>query len=988
MADNTDRLTGVLVADAFKREVSALLEKGRHIALLLLDLDSFGRLNEALGRESGDKILVSIVDSIRNGLRKEDIIGRTGGDEFFMCITDIAQLSAVEKIAKNLCMQAKRELSNGKTLYASVGIVPAPGTTDDVETLYEKARKAMLCAKQKGGNGYVFYEESLESEAEGSTVPLQPRDTRTVDSHLLITYKRDSKTFWYPEENALFVPTDMPLWTLLETQGVSSQSTAQRIHEEIEELTKCDNPQVHFTEYYLKNREGIWHWYRAGFVSASKGSVISITFTDINDEILASKSLVKMAQYDELTGLLNRSAFCRTVDGIYDSDPEGMDSGRYSIIYFDISRFKAINDLFGMEEGDRLLQYIADIIQSHSRYNDASCRISSDKYVLFINNREVTPEEVVEQLFEAICSYDLPFEVTFNAGIYITSQERISCEAMIDRAILAQSSIKGSYTIRCKRFTESLRHDMLGEQEIVGMMRVALANKQFVLYYQPQYNHSTGMLVGAEALVRWQHPEKGLISPGIFIPIFEKNGFITQLDLYVFEEVCIFLRNSIDNKDSIVPVSTNFSRYDIYLPDFVERLEQIRQKYDIPVNYLRIELTESAVFGSSQHANSVIEKLHSCGYFVEMDDFGSGYSSLNVLKDIELDTIKLDMQFLREEKAGNKGGTILSSIVRMAKWLNIPVIAEGVEHVEQADFLRSIGCDYIQGYLYSRPLPEAQYKAIVSGSNISATVPQMNLIETFNANNFWDPKSLETLIFSHYVGGACIFEFDGENVEVLRVNNKYLQELCMNLCERDLIEGNPLRFMDEKNKAIYVRMLECAIETGEEQECETLRNIVSECCGNELFIIRSNVRMIGKSGKNHLFYAMIRNVTNERKQYDMLMASDIGFKTVTEQINIYFWEYNIVTKEMKPCFRCMRDLGLPPLVKNYPEPLVDKGIIPQQYAQEYREFLKQLETGAKTLEGDFALTPDLIPFRFRYTTEFDENGHPIKAYASATLIRE
>jgi len=157
----------------------------------------------------------------------------------------------------------------------------------------------------------------------------------------------------------------------------------------------------------------------------------------------------------------------------------------------------------------------------------------------------------------------LPFEITFNAGVYVTNGEKLSCESMIDRAILAQSAVKGSYTNRYGVFTEEIRKDMLGEQEIVGMMAMALSEKQFIVHYQPQYNHSTGMLIGAEALVRWSHPEKGLVQPTVFIPIFEKNGFITNLDLYVFEEVCIFLRKCIDEGMVIVPISTNFSRFDI-----------------------------------------------------------------------------------------------------------------------------------------------------------------------------------------------------------------------------------------------------------------------------------------------------------------------------------------------------------------------------------------------------------------------------------------
>ena len=302
---------------------------------------------------------------------------------------------------------------------------------------------------------------------------------------------------------------------------------------------------------------------------------------------------------------------------------------------------------------------------------------------------------LVDSILENLNGYGLSLEIVCNMGIYVTTAEQISLASMIDRAVLAQSRIKGSYTQKYNYYTEELRQNLLDEQEIVGMMATELEQGHFVAYYQPQYDHSNGLLVGAEALVRWQHPDKGLISPGIFIPIFEKNGFITRLDMFIFETTCRFIRQCLDKGLRVVPISTNFSRYDIYQPDFVEQLESLRQKYDVPVQYLRVEITETAIIGTGEKANEIISKLHQCGYITEMDDFGSGYSSLNVLRNIDLDVIKLDMLFFSKNEKSNKGGTIISSVVRMAKWLSLPVIAEGVETVEQADFLRSIGCNYI-----------------------------------------------------------------------------------------------------------------------------------------------------------------------------------------------------------------------------------------------------------------------------------------------------
>lgn len=691
-------------------------------------------------------------------------------------------------------------------------------------------------------------------------------------------------------------------------------------------------------------------------------------------------------QQDALSGLWERQAFCEKADQILSADREGAAAGSYAIAYFDVLRFKVVNDLFGKDEGDRLLRFISQGIRNELREGEMGCRMSADRFACFVCRKGPALERFVTGLLYQIEKYSLPFEIICNMGLYVSCGEALPADTMIDRAALAQASIKGSYTKKYCYYTETLRSDMLSEQEIVGNMAMALANRQFVVYFQPQYNHCTRMLVGAEALVRWEHPVWGCVLPGSFIPIFEKNGFITQLDFYVFSQVCVFLRHCLDEQLPVAPISTNFSRQDIFLPDFVERLEVIRKRYQVPVKFLRVEITESAVEGSNQFVNQVVQKLHQHGYEVEMDDFGSGYSSLNVLKDIDLDTIKLDMLFMDEANANSRGGTILSSVVRMAKWLKMSVIAEGVETMEQADFLRSIGCEYVQGYLYAQPMPEQDFLQLLRGSTLDEISPHMKLIENLNAIDFWSPQSQETLIFSNFVGGAAIFEYHDGRAEILRVNQKYLQELGMNLSEKDLITADSLGFFDEHNRKLYQAMLERAIASMAEEECETWRTLSSACCGEEKICIRSNVRVIGECGGCHLFYAMIRNITAEKNRFQAYQDNERRFQAASEQVNIYYWEYTVATHEMRPCFRCMRDLGLPALMTNYPDSAIEMGIFPPEVADLYRDWHRQIENGVKELEAIMPLTVGRVPFHVRYTTEFDENGRPVKAYGSAALV--
>ncbi len=818
---------------------------------------------------------------------------------------------------------------------------------------------------------------------------IEDRTARVFAGNQVVLYDCNAGTFSYPDtiSETLSATFDTrPLWDILQEDGLCDESAVHKIHSKIDEVSAADTSVAFYEEFFIRNAGTEGKWYCIGFVSVIPKSLITITFTDINDTVVATQRLKQRAEYDELTGILNRNAFCRKVDMIVEKYPQEVADGQYAMVYFDVLRFKAINDMFGMEEGDKVLCYVADLISKSIGEDDLACRIDSDRFIFFANTCGDELELLVDKILVGMTGYKLPFAIACNAGIYVTVDNQVSAVSMMDRAILAQSKIKGSHTIKFNYYTEELRSDLLSEQEISGVMEEALANEQFLVYYQPQYNHATGSLVGAEALVRWKHPERGLVSPGLFIPIFERNGFITKLDLYVFEHVCAFLRKCMDQNLSIVPISSNFSQYDIFQPRFVEKLEELRIKYDVPVKYLRVEITESAIVGGSDRVNEIVKRLRECGYVVEMDDFGSGYSSLNVLREVDLDVIKLDMLFLSEKSDNNRGGTIISSIVRMAKWLDMPVIAEGVETMGQADFLRSIGCDYIQGYLYSKPLPEEEFEVLLKKNRTESS----GLLESpeymMLAHDFWEPKSQETLIFSNFVGGAAIFEYHDGKVEILRVNKKYLHEIGMNLSERDLIEADPCSVFDEENSEIYLNALQKAIETEEEQECDTWRSFSSLCCGEETICIRSNIRLIGQSGNRYLFYSTIRNVTTEKEYQNALLDNERRFKMASEHANIFYWEYTVATREMRPCFRCMRDLGLPALLTNYPDSAIELGVFPPEVADMYRDWHRQIAEGVPELEAVMPLTVGRVPFRVKYTTEFDENGRPVKAYGSAIPV--
>ncbi len=529
---------------------------------------------------------------------------------------------------------------------------------------------------------------------------------------------------------------------------------------------------------------------------------------------------------------------------------------------------------------------------------------------------------------------------------------------------------------------------VMTEQEMVDSFDQAINEEQFYVCYQPQMNHISGTVVGAEALLRWKHPEYGIQFPSDFIPVLEKNDLIYRADQFVFEKVCLLLKSYIDKGSTPVPVSVNMSRYDIVGHDYVEDIEKIRKRIGVPVKFIRIEITESSAVGGSDLVSSVLDRLHTYGYIVEMDDFGSGYSSLNILKKLDVDIIKLDMSFL-SENTGGRGGVIISSMVQMTKWLNTPVIAEGVETMEQADYMQSLGCNYIQGYLYSKPVPEDEFLKLLEQSSTEPIRPASKLVKGLGVGKFWDPDSFETLVFNDFVGAAAIFSYEEETgkAELLRVNKKYLEEIGMNVSEQEILTTDPWESFSEADRQSFEATIRKAIESEEEETSEHWRVIRSKCCGDDNICIRAHVRFLGRTGKQNIIYSRIRNITAERRVYEELAESEKKLRFASEHANVYSWEYTIATKEMRPCYRCMRDLGLPMLLTNYPEPAIESGIFPPDYADMYRDMMRRVDEGEEGLEAIIPLTVGRVPFHIRYTIERDENGKPVKAYGSAALVQ-
>lgn len=427
----------------------------------------------------------------------------------------------------------------------------------------------------------------------------------------------------------------------------------------------------------------------------------------------AYEKLKFLAEYDELTGIYNKQKFFEMTRLMLDENPDK----QFIFLRADIARFKLVNSYFGLKEGDMLLQYIADFLREFAQGLELVTygRIVADVFGLCTAYKDAEIlERYLEVATERLKSYKLNFDIVPTYGIYIIDEFNAPVNTMYDRATLAAESIKGNYLHNIAYYNAKMEDEIKREQEITNEMGTALLEEQFVVYIQPKYSLATDAPCGGEALVRWMHPQRGMVSPGIFIPVFEKNGFVSQLDYYMWDKVGALLRKWMDEGKNPYPVSVNVSRVNMYNSHLVEILCRITEKYKVPNRLLQLELTESAYTDNVELISNTIAHLRKSGFTVLMDDFGSGYSSLNVLKDIVVDILKIDMRFFSDTSEKGRGESIIASVVRMAKWLNIPVVAEGVEKKEQVEFLRSIGCEYIQGFYFARPMPADEYEQLIS----------------------------------------------------------------------------------------------------------------------------------------------------------------------------------------------------------------------------------------------------------------------------------
>ena len=426
--------------------------------------------------------------------------------------------------------------------------------------------------------------------------------------------------------------------------------------------------------------------------------------------VAAVEDVTEISDQDTLTGGYNRQGFIRCVENIL---RESENRTQYAILFFNIKNFKAVNELFGLETGDMVLKKIYRDLKKSILHPLAVSRVEADHFTCLIRKQDLNLE-----LLLGLCERKLEKEgkslhLFFRCGIFYVEEKEMPVNGMIDRAKLAKKYITDEYVQPYKIYDASMKNSYIDKAELAGELEEAIEQEQLKVFYQPVVNPKTGEVVSAEALIRWFHPERGFISPGLFIPALEESGHISELDLYVIKKVNEFQRERYGKGKKVVPVSVNLSWMDFYDETLIKWLKDKCEDDSVPKELCRLEVTETSYAAIEQNRNSFLESLRNSGIEILLDDFGSGYSFFGMLQKYNFDIMKLDMSFVRQIETNAKTRSIIHFMIDMAHEMGIRLVAEGAETQEQVDFLRDNGCDYIQGYYYYKPLPQEEFVQVL-----------------------------------------------------------------------------------------------------------------------------------------------------------------------------------------------------------------------------------------------------------------------------------
>ena len=928
-----DPLTGVKNKHAFveiEKKYDDLIHDGKieEFAVLIFDLNDLKVINDKYGHDKGDQYIIRSCEIISEHFKGLDLY-RYGGDEFVIILEgkDYKNRYQMIDIFNN---DIEKNIDKNEPVIAlgfSDFIKSRDNTLDSVfiradEIMYGRKRKLKQMAikdstggeestnKAQGANMLGLRYEMYEMFYRSSTVSLiDMLNASSCDELVEVDVKNDTFKQFYHVAGKYFVPAvnlsyrellDFTRQHIVHPDDVGIYDELMNIDGFFERLKNSRIPNFDFAHFRYKLQDGDYRYVEQVVLAGEEYGIPEGTFRmyvfDIHN--IKTRQLGKSSDEfaltstgrDPITGLYTGKDFFKSCDEAIKEDP----NKKWCLISVDIEHFKFFDEWFGRENGDYLLAKIGvEFNETVDKYGGVAGYFGADDFCILFEYDLEKIEALYERTRVHINSFGLSTGFLPAFGIAILEKDMIVVDAF-DRATIAASKAKGD--VKHRIFTYTYEMQFLADQEyrILTEFIHALQEDEITFFLQPQCHIDNGGIVGAEALARWIKKDGTIIPPGQFVPILEKYGFISDLDQHIWEKVCIWIRKRLDAGLKCVPVSLNVSQVDIFNLDLSTHFTIICDKYKVPHKLLKIEITESAYAKNMTLMDEIVRKLRKDGFMVLMDDFGSGYSSLNMLSNLKLDAIKLDANFLHIQGSDYERGIhILESVVNMAKTMALPMIVEGAEEKNQIDFLKELGCQYIQGYYFYKPMPILEFEKIIADKkNIDNRGLVAKLNEQFRIREFLDESIYSDSMLNNIIGSVAIYSLEKNHIDIVRFNQQFFEAVGVTEFSERL--KNIEQFLPEEERPLIFETLKEAKSNKLMGASKVLRFYRPD---GTISSFNIHFYYIGKKEGTDRFYGIATNVTElmDYQESHKLVAKFSSDNLILVKRVGNRWEYNVIS---------------------------------------------------------------------------------------------
>ncbi len=732
-----DPLTGLYNRRGYFEYIDKQIEKykKKDVVMITCDMDRLKQINDTYGHSEGDIAITTVAKAIKNGCGKNGVCARFGGDEFMLTAMRSDCKRELPKIIGEIQTYIdKFNRSSGKPYEVSISVGGSYGTvssTEDINELIRSTDQLMYEQKRLKKAPHALLNKLSEStvqRVEKAVNEYEAKIHEIISSFDKCTYFYMSyiNSEWYVKENEstpkCIISSSVGPLRAIWLSGVVHPDDILLFSSFCNKISKSFNERITQKSASLNLRlceEEVPVWYN-----------ITVHFRGSSEKMEELAGVIRKLSAQEIMNIEIQDYYTTTDNPILFHDIIAQKLNTYpdkkfALIQFDIKRFKLINENYGEEAGTEMLHFITRQLSNYCNSNQVSARVSGDVFMVMTPYEDKSEiDETIAEIQQKVKNFrNFSYELAF--GVYLIENREESVRAICDYAAIARQSIKKSALENVAYFSSEMQRAIKARKFVEANMKQALKNNEFLIYLQPKFSISKKAPVGYETLVRWLNPEQGMIYPDTFIPLFEENGFIKKLDAYVWECTCMVLRDWIDRNFVPLPISVNVSRANLDDSSFIDTLDNLIKKYDLPKNLLELEITESI---ESEATLRMTDMIKEHGYTLLMDDFGSGYSSLNTLQNTKFDVLKLDREFFSTHMSNDRGKKIIMHTISMSKDVGLGLIAEGVETEEQACFLSDCGCDAAQGYLFAKPMPVQDAEKYLKKKSGRAKVKQKELL--------------------------------------------------------------------------------------------------------------------------------------------------------------------------------------------------------------------------------------------------------------------